>query len=89
MLRVLGNLTDAEGFEYVTSEEVLEEARAQIGEVEAGAYKAKGKAAKANGADNPADEIDTPIYSVDAMVRRANALQHTVAAKRAAGEGDA
>ena len=89
VLRVLGNLTDAEGFEYVTSEEVLEEARAQIGEVDAGAYKTNGKAAKANGADNPADEIDTPIYSVDAMVRRANALQHTLAAKRAAGEGDA
>ncbi len=88
VLRVLGNLTDAEGFEYVTSEDVLAELRADIGDVEAGSYSGS-SAAKPNGVDAPADEIDTPIYDIDSMVRRADALQRTLAAQRAAGEGDA
>ena len=33
VLRVLGNLVGADGFDYVTSEDVLEECRAKIGEV--------------------------------------------------------
>ncbi len=33
ILRVLGNLVDAPGFEYVTSEDVLAEFREQLGEV--------------------------------------------------------
>ena len=89
VLRVLGNLADSEDFEFVTSEEVLDECRSELGDVEAGTYESGSAVSKANGADNPADEIDTPIYSVDAMVRRANALQHTLAAQRAAGKGDA
>jgi len=31
-------------------------------------------------------EIDTPLYSGDGLVRRATALQQTLAAKRAAGD---
>ena len=87
VLRVLGNLVDADGFDYVTSEDVLEECRARVGEVTPEPIKG-GKARKANGADNPADEIDTPMYSVDALVRRAKALQRTPAARRADGEGE-
>ena len=86
VLRVLGNLVDADGFDYVTSEDVLEEFKAKLGDVTPSSYKASGKKAKANGADTPADEIDTPLYSVDNVVRRAAALQLTVAARRAAGE---
>ncbi len=89
VLRVLGNLTDAEGFEFVTSDEVLDECRAQVGSVEAGDYQANGAAGAANDADDPANDIDIPIYAVDALVRRANALQHTPAAMRASGEGEA
>ena len=86
VLRVLGNLVEADGFDYVTSEDVLAECRTQVGDVEACAYKGSGKAAKVNGEDKPADEIDVPLYSVDGLVRRATALQRTTEARRAAGE---
>ena len=90
VLRVLGNLVDAPGFNYVTSEDVLREVESQLGEVKADTtYKASGKFAKPNGKDAPADEIDTPLYSVDALVRRSTALQLTAAALRAAAEANA
>ena len=88
VLRVLGNLTDAEGFDYVTSEDILAEFKTTLGEVGAGVYKAGDKLPKPNGADAPANEIDLPIYSVDGLVRRASALQLTMSAKRDAGDGD-
>ena len=87
VLRVLGNLVEAEGFDYVTSEDVLEECREQVGEVEPGAYVAA-KGAARGAADDATGDIDTPLYSVDAMVRRARALQLTPAAQRAAGGGE-
>ena len=87
VLRVLGNLVDAKGFDYVTSEEVRDECKAAVGEVKPQAASG-GKASKANSADDPSREIDTPLYSVDALVRRATALQLTPAARRAVGEGE-
>jgi NADH-quinone oxidoreductase subunit G len=89
VLRVLGNLVDANGFDYVTSEDVLEECKAQVGEVDATAYSPSAEAASASGTDTTADDIDRPLYSVDALVRRAPALQLTPAARRATGEGGA
>ena len=89
VLRVLGNLVDADGFDYVTSEDVLEECKAQVGEVGAPAYSPSAAAASTSGEDTTADDIDKPLYSVDALVRRAPALQLTPAARRAAGEGGA
>lgn len=84
VLRVIGNLLEVPGFDYVTSEEVLEAAREKIGEVTAdNRYAGRPSLAKPNGEDAPADEIDTPIYSVDGVVRRARALQLTVEARRA------
>ena len=88
VLRVLGNLTDAPGFEYLSTEEVRDELQVDLGEIEPASYSAKTKPGKLNGEDAPEAEIDTPIYSVDSLVRRAAALQMTVAAKRAAGEAD-
>ena len=87
VLRVLGNLVGADGFDYVTSEDVFEEFSAEVGDVTAGSYTAAGNVASPNGADAPADEIDTPLYSVDGLVRRAAALQLTPEARRAADEG--
>ncbi len=87
VLRVLGNLTDAEGFDYVTSEDILAEFKSVLGDVEAGSYKPGSRLARPNGEDAPADEIDTPLYSGDGLVRRATALQQTLVAKRAAGDG--
>jgi len=75
VLRVLGNLTDAVGFEYVTSEDVLSEFKSLLGDVGWGSYTPAGSISLPNGEDSPTDEIDTPIYSVDGLVRRAPALQ--------------
>ncbi|MEJ2129105.1 MAG: NADH-quinone oxidoreductase subunit NuoG [Woeseiaceae bacterium] len=86
VLRVLGNLVDAPGFEYVTSEDVRNELAEKLGDIEPAAYSGTTKAAKLNGEDAPEAEIDVPIYSVDGLVRRANALQMTVAARTAAGD---
>jgi NADH-quinone oxidoreductase subunit G len=89
VLRVLGNLTDAPGFNYVTSQDVRDELAEQLGTVSGdNSYAGSVTDAPLNGEDSPDAEIDTPIYSVDPLVRRAPALQMTPAAKRAAqGEG--
>ena len=90
VLRVLGNLVDAPGFDYVTSEDVRDELQQQLGTITPdNSYEASAQTSKANGADALGSEIDTPIYSVDGMVRRATALQLTPAALRARGMGDA
>ena len=81
VLRVLGNLMDAEKFNHITSEEVLDEFKSAVGSADAGGYSMGGQLAKPNGEDSPADEIDTPLYSIDGLVRRANALQKTLSAK--------
>jgi NADH-quinone oxidoreductase subunit G len=92
VLRVLGNLVEADGFDYVTSDDVLEECREQVGNIErpAGANPAtNGSGLKALlQSVERADDIDTPIYSVDGLVRRARALQLTPAAQRATGGGE-
>ena len=88
VLRVLGNLTEAPGFEYLSTEDIRDELQAQLGEIEPESYAGTTERGKLNGEDAPGSEIDTPIYSVDSLVRRAAALQMTVAARRAAGEAD-
>jgi len=89
VLRVLGNLVETPGFDYVTSEDVRDEFVTQLGEVKtSNIYEGTGKIAAPNGNDAPADEIDVPLYSVDSMVRRARALQLTDEARRAAGTDD-
>ena len=87
VLRVLGNLVGAEGFDYVTSEDVLAECRDAVGKVSPESFSGAAGSQPRAGADDPADEIDTPLYSVDGLVRRATALQLTPEARRAAGEG--
>ena len=88
VLRVIGNLLDAPGFEYVTSEDVLAELREQLGDPQPdNSYAGTTPVACPDGADAPAGDIDIPLYSIDPVVRRANALQLTEAAKRARGEG--
>jgi len=86
VLRVLGTLLEADGFDYVTSEDVREEIVAKLGDIVPSVYAAKTKPAKPNGEDAPAAELDVPIYSVDSLVRRATALQLTTAGKQAAGD---
>ena len=84
VLRVLGNLLDAPGFDYLDSEQVRDEVAGSISDEKPVAATPKADGAAVNGADDPAGDIDTPIYSVDGLVRRAAALQMTAAARRAA-----
>ena len=87
VLRVLGNLLDADGFDYETSEDVRDELVAELDELTPDNSYAGTKAlGQANGADAPAEQVDVPIYEVDAVVRRASALQLTPEAKRSAGD---
>jgi NADH-quinone oxidoreductase subunit G len=87
VLRVVGNLLDAKGFEYVTSEDVRDELFDQLGSVTPdNRYDGTNAIAAVNGADKAEEEIDVPIYQVDAVVRRAAALQLTPEAKRTSGE---
>ncbi len=88
VLRVIGNLVEAPGFEYVTSEDVRDEFVAQLGDVKtSNEYEGTSRIAKPDGGAG-ASEIDIPLYSVDALVRRARALQLTDEARRAVAEGD-
>jgi NADH-quinone oxidoreductase subunit G len=85
VLRVIGNLLDATGFDYLSSEDVRDELAAQLGDIVPDNALAGSTVHTApNGADLPQAEIDVPLYSVDGLVRRAAALQLTPAAKRAA-----
>jgi NADH-quinone oxidoreductase subunit G len=88
VLRVLGNLLDADNFDYQTSEEIRDELAALLGDIQPdNQYTGKKAIGKVNGADDPVARIDIPIYDTDAMVRRATALQLTPEAQRSAGEG--
>ena len=77
VLRVLGNLTNVAGFDFESSEEVLEELKGALGGLAAaapdtaylGSFRAEAAAAGA--------ALDVPMYRSDAIVRRAPALQAT------------
>jgi NADH-quinone oxidoreductase subunit G len=88
VLRVIGNLLGAPGFEYVSSAEVLAELREQLGDaLPDNTYPGTTALARPKDADAVSGDIDIPIYSTDPVVRRARALQLTDAARRARGEG--
>ncbi|QGZ61046.1 NADH-quinone oxidoreductase subunit NuoG [Paraburkholderia acidisoli] len=91
VLRVLGTLLGAKGFEYDTAEEVRRKALGD-GEIEsrlsnrASATVARGSLAKA--AEGRFERIaDVPIYHADPIVRRGEALQLTTAARVANAVG--
>lgn len=85
VLRVLGNLLEIDGFDFESSEDVLEACRAAIGEVELDTtYRGESAIAKPNGSAVAGN--DQPMYSIDPVVRRAHALQLTPEARRARGE---
>ena len=76
VLRVLANLLNVPGFDYVSSEEVLRELEQSVGSARSGiadtAYRGS-FSASASGGSAP----DVPMYRIDAIVRRAPALQAT------------
>ncbi|GAB4358653.1 MAG: NADH-quinone oxidoreductase subunit NuoG [Gammaproteobacteria bacterium] len=76
VLRVLGNLLQAEDFEYNSSDEVLQELRDKQGSASAGST--VGTVPPRRPAEGTLLRIgETPIYAVDPIVRRASALQQT------------
>ena len=75
--RVFGNMFNLDGFDYVSSEEVLTELRTKTSDVKAGSmqwYKPESLGAKVEGVSR-INEV--PIYNVDPIVRRATALQQS------------
>ncbi len=83
ILRVLGNLFDLDGFDYIASDQVRDEVRTAIGD-----KRANNQAAwqipttlSVDSAKGLERLSELPIYSVDALVRRAGALQSTIEAK--------
>ena len=77
ILRVLGNLADIEGFDYNSSEEVLDELKqSHSGDLKITSLgAAKGKVRSAIEGLSRIGEM--PIYASDALIRRATSLQQT------------
>jgi NADH-quinone oxidoreductase subunit G len=75
VLRVLGNLLGLQGFDYVSSEEVRDELRREIGEYAPAAGATTAFAPGRLAAVDATREVG--IYRVDAIVRRSPPLQET------------
>jgi NADH-quinone oxidoreductase subunit G len=103
ILRVLGNMFDLQGFDYMSSEEVRDELFEQVEGVSMSQHQPM--TIPSSMPEYSAHEIcrigETPPYAVDALVRRAKALQNThdgdvsavyindkLAASLSFGEGD-
>ncbi len=84
VLRVLGNLLGVDGFDYMSSKDVLNECVDRLGSVlPDNRWSGSDRVKRPNGSGSPAFEVDIPMYSVDGLLRRADSLQMTPEAKRA------
>ncbi|AMN46831.1 NADH dehydrogenase [Steroidobacter denitrificans] len=88
VLRVLANLLDLPGFDYTSSEQIIQELREQVDQapefMPTAAAPDAGKTEsgpKASAVD--ASGLDVAIYQIDAIVRRSSALQATRDAREA------
>ncbi len=83
VLRVLGNLFDIDGFDYLSSEEVISELRGQCSNT-----KPSSTISSVLSAELEMDGIqridECAMYAVDAQVRRSHSLQQTIDAKNSA-----
>jgi NADH-quinone oxidoreductase subunit G len=77
VLRVLGNHMGLPGFEYQSSEEVLQEVRAACADVHPAPYQGTHVVSVAAAGAEETGLSDVPMYQVDALVRRALSLQRT------------
>lgn len=80
VLRVLGNLLDQPGFDYMSSEEVRRELRwdADLAGMDGASRRLSEPGAPADGKGIDVERVvDVPLYKVDPYVRRAPALQAT------------
>lgn len=78
VLRVLGNSCELEGFDQLSSDEVLQDARNEIGEISLDTRVAWQAPAAVTTQEGIVRIGDMPMYGVDAIVRRATALQETI-----------
>jgi len=80
VLRVLGNIFELEGFDYITSEDVRDEAKQQAGALDT-TNKMQWRCPATLAKQTDVDVINRigvlPIYAVDSVVRRSEALQQT------------
>ncbi len=86
VLRVLGNLLNLTGFDYVSSDQIADELRSQLEEVGTVTPKASSRTLQSKLASGPSVDNEVPLYQVDALVRRAASLQQTPEAHRSQGE---
>ena len=89
VLGVLGNLLDAENFEYESSDAVRDELQSALGTISLESdYDGQTKLAVPGSGDVSIGVLDVPMYQVDGVVRRATALQLTPEARRAGGSSE-
>ncbi len=82
ILRVLGNLTGLDDFDYFSSDDVKKEVRSMCESIELSNAIAKSATVKINPATKGMHRSsDVPMYATDAIVRRAASLQKTVDAQ--------
>ena len=84
ILRVLGNLLDLAGFEYLSSEAIREELAGLCGVASAYSAPAYAGALRVAPGAPAAAVVDVPMYQIDALVRRAPSLQKTREGRTAA-----
>ena len=81
ILRVLGNLTGVDGFDYLSSDDVKVEVRSRCESIElSNTLNGSGKVTVSPTSDMYRSS-DVPMYATDAVVRRATSLQKTVDAQ--------
>jgi NADH-quinone oxidoreductase subunit G len=86
VLRVLGNLCGVSGFDYLSSEDVLSEARNLVGSIQPDNVADIGRLTSALQPFQMGGLLriaDVPIYAVDSLVRRARSLQSSPLARPA------
>jgi len=77
ILRVLGNLFDVDGFEYVSSQEVASELQQQCQEIQLDNSVSCTQAVSIEKTDGLQRIGDVPLYAIDTLVRRSAPLQKT------------
>jgi len=83
VLRVLGNLCGLDGFEYVSSDEILAEVQAACSSVSPDNTVTADQSLVPLRADGLLRVAEVPIYAADALVRRARSLQASSLARPA------
>jgi NADH-quinone oxidoreductase subunit G len=81
VLRVLGNLTGVEGFDYLSSADVKSEVRSSCESIELSNAIESASTVKIATSKDLHRASDVPMYAADAVVRRAASLQKTVDAQ--------